>query len=171
MILSIQSFTLCLLFFIFYQKKVFQKLLKIVFISSIKYFSLNVLFFFLFFPVSRFKGPDQKMNFCKHVLQLKETGNQFHAFFVFRNLLQKKGLGAKKKIKLLFSWSLLKRLISKSLLHLLAILGHLPKLKRRIYGTSFYCRFFAYLFHKIFSLLKTLSNDQVSVFGESGLVG
>ena len=46
--------------------------------TSYRYWQCSVfLFFFSSFlcQVSRFQGPDQKSNFCKHVLQLKETGN------------------------------------------------------------------------------------------------
>ena len=49
-------------------------------------------------------------------------------------------MGAKKNVKLPFSWSLLKWLISKSLIHALADLGYLPKLKkgvRLVYTSDF----------------------------------
>ena len=54
----------------------------------------------------------------------------FHAFFVFHDLVHKWGLGAKEKIKLTFSGSLLKYVIFKSLLYAFAVLGYLPKLTR-----------------------------------------
>ena len=45
-------------------------------------------------------------------------------------------LSEKEKIKLNFSWSPLKPLIFKSLLHALTVLGYLPKL-RRVLGIVF----------------------------------
>ena len=61
----------------------------------------------------------------------RETGNYFHAFFVFHDLVHKWGLGAKEKIKSTFSWFLLKYLIFKSIFfNALAVLGYLPKLRR-----------------------------------------
>ena len=50
----------------------------------------------------------------------------------FHNFVDKKELSAKEKIKLTFSWSLLKQLIFKSLIHALVGLGYLPNLKRDI---------------------------------------
>ena len=76
--LSIQSLTFYLLFFIFHEKETFQKLWKIVFISSNKhllFLRYSMFCFSLFFPVFRFKGLDQKINFSKRIFQLKETGN------------------------------------------------------------------------------------------------
>ena len=52
------------------------------------------------------------------------------------------GTGSKGKIKLTFSWSLLKHLVYglfskfENILHALAVLGHLPKL-RRVMGLVF----------------------------------
>ena len=51
-------------------------------------------------------------------------------FFVFHDLVHKWGLGAKEKIKLTFSWFLLKYLIFKSIFfNALAVLGYLLKLR------------------------------------------
>ena len=153
--LSIQSLTMCFLFFIFYpKKKPFQKLRKIV-NSSNKHFSFLrysvflLLFFlgvfFLFFPVSRFNWPDQKSNFCKHVLQLKDTSKRLQVFFVFHNLVHKKGPGAKGKNQVtFFTVSFKITYFQKSCI---AWFGLITKIKKGC-GTSFYCRFCAYLFHK-----------------------
>ena len=63
----------------------------------------------------------------------RETGNYFPASFVFHDFVHKWGLGIKQKIKLIFSWFLLKYLIFKSLyFNALAVLGYLPKLRRAI---------------------------------------
>ena len=66
-----------MLLFIFYRKKTFQKLWKMVFLSSKKLFSflrywIFCQFFLFLSTVSRFKRSDHKANLSKHVLQLKE---------------------------------------------------------------------------------------------------
>ena len=140
-----------------------------VFVSSKKLFSfLRYWIFCRFFPflstVSRFKGSDQKRNFSKHVLQLKETGNLFHAFFAFHYLVHKWGLGTKLKIELAFSWSLLKYLIFKSLLHLLAVLGYLTKL-RRVMGLAFSADFLHIYSIKIFLIKYPFKWPSFTIWG------
>ena len=146
---------MCLLFFIFYHKKTFQKLWKTVFISSEIHISFlrHSMFFFLFFPVSRFKGPDQKINFSKHVLQLKETGNKFiTCTFFFIILSIKRDWVPRKKSSYLFHGHFWITYLQK-FLKCVGCFGLFTKIKKG-YGTSFYCRFSAYLFHKSFPYQK-----------------
>ena len=140
-----------------------------VFISSRKLFSLlrhwilcRILHFFS--TDSRFKGSDQKRNFSKHVLKLKEKPVSTSRPSLFFIILSINGdLVQRKKIKLTFSWSLLKYLIFKIFLHVLAVLGYWQKL-RRVMGLVSSVDFLHTFFKKIFSL-NSLSNDQVSWFG------
>ena len=133
-------------FFKFYKKKAFQSYEKWFLFPrfrswDIEYFST----FFISFP----QFPDSKgqtKNFSKHQ---RETGIYFQVFFVFHDLVHKWELGAKEKIKLHFSWSLLKYLIFKSFLHVLAVLGYLPKL-RRVMGLVFSADFLHTFSKKMF---------------------
>ena len=117
-------------FFIFYKKKAFQSYEKwFLFPRKSSFRSWDIEYFSTFF-ISFPQFPDSKgqtKNFSKHQ---RETVIYFQVFFVFHDLVHKWGLGAKEKIKLNFSWSLLKYLIFKSFLHVLAVLGYLPKLRR-----------------------------------------
>ena len=97
--------------FIFFQNKTFKKLWKIVFISYNKLFSfLNCLmfcqFFFFSFRFLESKGHNKKgifeNMFCNSKSLVTSSRLFFHIF------AQKKGLGAKGKTKLPFSWSFLK---------------------------------------------------------------
>ena len=110
-------------FFIFYQKKAFQKLWKMVFISCKKLFSFLRYFvifftFLFFFQLPNSKGQNIKRIFLNMFLQLKErlaTSSRPFLFFITlsirRDLVQRK--------KLTFSWSLLKYLFFKSMLHVI----------------------------------------------------
>ena len=103
-------------------------------------------------------------NFAKHVLQLKERPVSTSRAFLFFIILSINGdLVQRKQIKLTFSWSLLKYLIFKTFLHVSAVLGYLPKL-RRVMGLVFSVDFL-HTFFKNFLSLNSLSNDQVSLFG------
>ena len=126
-----------------------------VFISSKKLFSFlrySIFCRFFHFPstVSRFKWSDQKSKFSKQVLQLKERlVTSSRLVFVCHNLVHKKRIGARLKIKLTFSWSLLKYVIHKCLLHALAVLDYLPKLKLGA-GLDFSTNFLQICFIKMF---------------------
>ena len=125
-----------------------------VFISSKKLFLflrywIFCSFFLFLVTVSRFKGSDRKRSFSNHVLQLK--GRLVSSFrpFLFFIILYINGDWVQKKIKLIFSWSLLKYLIFKSLLHALTVWGYLPKL-RRVIGLVFSADFLHTFFQKFF---------------------
>ena len=165
------------IFFIFYQKKAFLNYekwflfpLKSSFCSwDIEYFEYCSFSLFLF-TVFRFKGSDRKRNFSNHVLQLKrKLISSFRPFFFFI-ILYINGDWVQKKIKLIFSWSLLKYLIFKSLLHALTVWGYLPKL-RRVIVLVFSADFLHTFFRIFFFSLNSLSNEQVSLFGERDLKG
>ena len=127
-----------LLFFYILSKESISKLWKLVFISSKKLFSFSrywtfCRFFHFLSTVSRCKGLDQKRNFSKHVFRLKKRLVSTSRLFLFFMILSINGDWVqRKKIKLTFSWSLLKYLIFKSLSHILAVLGYLPNLRRVI---------------------------------------
>ena len=109
-----------------------------VFIFSKKLFSfLRYWTICQFFPflstVSRFKGSDSKMNLPKHVLQLKERVITVPRLFCFHDLVCKWGLGANEKLSS-DCCGLFKNF--KSLLHVLPVLGNLPKV-RRVMGLAF----------------------------------
>ena len=53
-----------------------------------------------------------------------------------------------------------------SLLHLLAVLGYLPKLKRGTYGTNFYCRFFHTFSIKIFLVKNFIKRPSFNIWRE-----
>ena len=80
-------------------------------------------FSFYSFHIQRVKP--RKTNFCMHVLQLKETG-----ISVFQSFLHKKWPGAKEKIKLPFSRSLLKITYFQKSHTCVGCFGLLTKLKR-----------------------------------------
>ena len=122
-----------LLLFIFYQKNAFQKLWKMVFISSKNLF-LTYSVFCCCFPflstVFRFKASYKKWIFLSTFCNLMRDwllvpGLSFH------NLVYKNRLDAKEKIKSTFSWYLLKHLIFSHMLF-----RAITKIKKR-YGTNF----------------------------------
>ena len=131
-----------LLLFYISSKESISKLWKLVCISSKKLFSFSrywifCRFFHFLSTVSRFKGLDQKRNFYKHVLQLKKRVVSTSRLFWFFMILSINGDWVqRKKIKLTFSWSILRYLIFKTLSHILAVLGYLPSL-RRVIGLAF----------------------------------
>ena len=144
--LNTQIQNLCLLFF-YILSKAFQKLLKMVFISSKKLFLFwGYWIFCQFFPflstISSLKGSDQKRNFSKNVLQLKErlvTSSTPSLFIMILSIYG--GLWAKEKM-LTFSWSPLKYLLygffwnfQKSFA-CIGCFGLFTKIKKG-YGTSF----------------------------------
>ena len=132
-------------------------------LSLLRHWILGCIIHF-FSTDSRFKGSDQKRNFSKHVLKLKERPVSTSRPFMFFIILSINGdLVQRKKIKLTFSWSLLKYLIFKNFLHVLVVLGYLPKL-RRVMGLVSSVNFLHTFLKKIFSLNR-LSNDQISWFG------
>ena len=140
-------------------KNCFYFLEKAPFILEI----FNILLLFSF-PLSRFKGSQQKRNFSKHVSQLKEIINQFQVFFLFYDLVHKWGLGSKKNIKLTFSWSLLNYLIFKSLFNALAVLGYLAKL--RVMGLVFSADFLYTFPVKSFLSKYPIKLPSFSIWGE-----
>ena len=140
-------------------KNCFYFLEKAPFILEI----FNILLLFSF-PLSRFKGSQQKRNFSKHASQLKEIINQFQVFFLFYDLVHKWGLGSKKNIKLTFSWSLLNYLIFKSLFNALAVLGYLAKL--RVMGLVFSADFLYTFPVKSFLSKYPIKLPSFSIWGE-----
>ena len=113
----ILKFKACVFYFLYILSKAFQKLRKMIFISSKKLFLFLVYWIFCqFFPflstVSRFKGSDQKLNFSEHVFQLKGRLVTSFTPFLFFMILSIMGTGCKGKKQifscLTFSCSLLK---------------------------------------------------------------
>ena len=91
--------------------------------------------------------------------------------FLFFITLSIKRAGLKERNRLPFLRSLLKLLISKSLLHALAVLGYLPKFKKGM-GLVFTADIHHTFFIKIFLIKYPIKwSSQVSIFGESDLVG
>ena len=88
---------MCFLFSIFYQT---------FFISSKKLFSFLrysiFCYFSLFFPVSRFKEPDQKTNFFKHDLKSKKLLTSSRPLLFFIILSIKRGWVQRKKSSYFF---------------------------------------------------------------------
>ena len=87
------------------------------------------------------------------------------AFYVFHDLVHKWGLRTKEKLKLTFSWSLLKYHILKSLLHILAVLGYLPKL-RKVMGLVSSVDFLHTFCIKIFLIKCPVKWPSSSIWGE-----
>ena len=142
---------------IFYKMKSFQNYKKWFLFPLKRSFRFHSLF-----AVSRFKGLDQKRNFSEHVLQFKERlVSTSRPLFVFYDLVRKWGLDAKEKIKLSFSWSLLKYLNFKGLLHVLAVLCYLRNV-RRVMGLVFSADFWHTFSKKIFFIKWS---DQVYYLG------
>ena len=112
--------------------------------------------------VSRFKGSDQKINFSKHVLQLKERLVTSSMPFLFSIILSM-AMGAKVKTKLTFSWSLWKILFSK-VLFALAVLDYLPKL-RRVMGLVFSTGFLLTFSIKIFLIKYPIKWPSFTIWG------
>ena len=112
-------------FFRFYQKKRFKNYEKLIFIFSNKLFLFlrYSVFFFLSFPVSRFKGPDQKINFFKHVCNSKRQVSSSRTCLFFIILSIKRGWVQKKKSSYLFMVSFKITYFQKSLT-CIACFGH-----------------------------------------------
>ena len=133
--LSIQSLTLCLTFFIFYHKKVFQKLWKIVFISSNKHFLFlrySIFFFLFFLQFADSKGQTKKLISVNIFCNSKRQVTSFRPFLFFINLSIKRDWVP-------FSWSQVTFfMVSFKITYLqkslksIACFGLLPKLKRSV---------------------------------------
>ena len=146
-----------MLLFIFYRKKAFQNLWKLVFLSSkklfwfLRYWIFRQFFLFLS-TVSRFKRSDHKANLSKHVLKLKERLVTSSTLLLFM-ILSINGDWAQRKNQVNFFmvsfeissiWSLSKFQPSFAYIGCFGLFNEIKK----GYGTSFQWKFSVFFFHK-----------------------
>ena len=140
---------MCLLFFFYFTKRRYFKNYKNGFSFPLKssFCPWNIqcsVIYLLFFPVSRFKGPDQKWIFVNMFYNSKGLVTSFRPFFM---VLSIEGTGCKEKNQVTFSMVFFTTTYFQKSLACTDWFWLFTKIKNG-YGTSFYCRLSAYLFHK-----------------------